>query len=248
VAAVVVAGGSTGIGAAVVRALRARGDQVVLVDVNVEAGQALMREIHSGDGWFVESDLSEPDQPAWAIDSATTLLSGNLDVLFYNAGYIVAKPLADWTLKAWQLSEAINLRAPFFMVQAAEPFLRKSPRGRVVITSSTGAFRGHAGMPAYHATKAGVLGLVRSLADDLGPAGVTVNSICPGWVETSFNDSFWEYQTDPHTALRALEASIPLRRQAKPEEVAQALLFLVDDAASYVTGQALVVDGGYTAV
>jgi dihydroanticapsin dehydrogenase len=245
--AVVVAGGATGIGASVVRALRSRGDQVVLIDINRDAGQVVAAEQAPGPCWFIEADFSKPTNALLALTDAAEILSG-LDVLFYNAGYLLAKPLAEWTLDDWENSEAVNLQSPFFMVQAAAPYLRKSSRGRVILTSSTGGLRGHAGMPAYHATKAGVIGLVRSLADELGPAGITVNALCPGWVDTSFNDEYWDYQTDRAVAVKALEASIPLRRQAKPDEVAKTVLFLVDEASSYVTGQALVVDGGYTAV
>jgi dihydroanticapsin dehydrogenase len=103
-------------------------------------------------------------------------------------------------------------------------------------------------MPAYHATKAGLLGMVRALADELGPDGVTVNAVCPGWVDTAFNDSFWAHQHDPGRARDDLTGSIPLRRQADPDDVTGVLLFLASAASSYITGQALVVDGGYTSV
>lgn len=246
--AVVVAGGSTGIGAAVVRALRSRGDDVVLADFNESAGRALMAEKASGRGWFIPADFSVPGAPEDVVKEALEHLDGRLDVVFYNAGHLVAHPLGEWSYDAWQASEAVNLRAPFFLVQAAAPALRASLRGRVIVTSSTGALRGHAGMPAYHATKAGVLGLVRSLADELGPSRVTVNALCPGWVDTPFNDAFWGHQSDTSNAVNALEQSIPLRRQATPDEIAGSVLFLMDDAAGYMTGQSLVVDGGYTAV
>jgi dihydroanticapsin dehydrogenase len=103
-------------------------------------------------------------------------------------------------------------------------------------------------MPAYHATKSGLLGLVRALADELGPTGVTVNAVCPGWVDTPFNDGFWQHQADPAQALRMLESQIPLRRQAIPDEITGLLLFLASPESAYITGQALVIDGGYTAV
>jgi NAD(P)-dependent dehydrogenase (short-subunit alcohol dehydrogenase family) len=103
-------------------------------------------------------------------------------------------------------------------------------------------------MPAYHATKAGVLGLVRALADEWGPSGTTVNAVLPGWIDTPFNDSFWGHQDDPEAAAAALVAGIPLGRQGTPEDVVGLVLFLASAASAYVTGQALVVDGGYTAV
>lgn len=246
--AVLVVGGATGIGAAVVRALRAQGDDVVLADRNREQSTALLAESAPGRGWFLECDLSRPEAPREIVDGASELLGGQVDALFYNAGVLLARPLAEWTIEDWDLSTTVNLRAPFFIVQAAEALLTASSNGRVVLTSSTGALRGHAGMPAYHATKAGMLGLVRSLADEFGPRGVTVNAILPGWVDTPFNDGFWGHQADPASALDALEATIPLRHQAAPEEIAGSVLYLLSDVASYVTGQALVVDGGYTAV
>lgn len=246
--AVIVAGGATGIGAAVVRALRERGDDVVLVDRNAEGGRAIVAEDQPGRAWFVEADLAGEDGPRHAVDAALEHTGGQLDGLFYNAGVLLARPLAEWTVADWDLTTAVNLRAPFLMSQAAAPHLARSEAGRIVLTSSTGALRGHAGMPAYHATKSGLHGLVRALADELAPHGTTVNAICPGWVDTPFNDGFWGHQSDAAQALVELERSIPLGRQAKPADVVGSVLFLMSTAASYVTGQALVIDGGYTAV
>jgi len=103
-------------------------------------------------------------------------------------------------------------------------------------------------MPAYAATKAGLVNLVRALADELSPAGVRVNCICPGWIDTPFNDTFWQHQDDPDAALKALVGSIPMRRQGAPDDVAGTVLFLASPASAYITGQALVVDGGYLSV
>lgn len=244
---VVVAGGATGIGAAAVRAFRARGDDVLLADLDHDAAQVLGAESLPGSFRFLQCDLAAPGA-ASAVVAAAVELGGGLDVVFYNAGVLEAHPLAEWSVAAWDRSVAVNLTAPFLISQAAAPYLCDSPQGRIVLTSSTGALRGHAGMPAYHATKAGVLGLVRSLADELGPAGVTVNAVCPGWVDTPFNDEFWSHQSDPGAALTRLTDTIPLRRQALPVEMTGLLLFLTSPAAGYITGQALVIDGGYTAV
>jgi NAD(P)-dependent dehydrogenase (short-subunit alcohol dehydrogenase family) len=248
VSVALVAGGATGIGAAVVRALRERGDTVLLADRNIDRGKALVAEDLPGPAAFCECDLGTVDGPQAAVAAAVELGGGELDVLFYNAAVLEAYPLARWTVQAWDRATAVNLRGPFLAVQAAEPYLRRSPTGRVILTSSTGALRGHAGMPAYHATKSALLGLVRALADELGPSGTTVNALCPGWVDTPFNDGFWAHQDDPDAALAALTGAIPLRRQATPADVTPAVLFLASAGSAYVTGQALVVDGGYTAV
>lgn len=246
--AVLVAGGATGIGAEAVRAFRRRGDRVLLADRNEAAGQALVAEDLPGEAMFLSCDFSQTDSALSAVDAAVSFHLGSLDTVFYNAAVLEAHPLGAWTAADWDLSMAVNLRTPFLMSQAAAPHLRKSEQGRIILTSSTGAFRGHAGMPAYHATKAGLLGLVRALADELGPDGVTVNALCPGWVDTAFNDSFWGHQDDPGAALADLTSQIPLRRQAEPGEMTGMLLFLASSASSYITGQALVIDGGYTSV
>ena len=245
---VLVAGGATGIGAATVRALRRRGDRVLLADRAEFAAEGLVAEDLPGPAEAFTCDFADVDAPAAAVAAAADFGQGLLDTIFYNAAILEARPLAEWDAPAWDRSAAVNLRAPFLMVQAAAPFLKADRRGRAVLTSSTGALRGHAQMPAYHATKAGLLGLVRSLADELGPDGVTVNAVCPGWVDTPFNDAYWGAQADPAAAEQALVAGIPLRRQARPEDVTGMMLFLASDESAYVTGQSLVVDGGYTAV
>jgi NAD(P)-dependent dehydrogenase (short-subunit alcohol dehydrogenase family) len=246
--AVLVAGGATGIGAAVVRGFRRRGDRVLLADLNEPLGRALIEEDLPGEASFLHCDFAEQSGVVEAVEAAVALNLGVLDTVFYNAAVLEAHPLEDWTAESWDRTSAVNLRAPFLVAQAAAPYLRKSEHGRLILTSSTGAFRGHAGMPAYHATKAGVLGLVRALADELGPDGVTVNAVCPGWVDTPFNDSFWGHQAEPDVALNRLEDQIPLRRQATPEDLTGLLMFLASEQSAYITGQALVIDGGYTAV
>lgn len=244
---VLVAGGATGIGRAVVRALRARGDHVLLADRNAEGAAAVCAEPAPGTGVPFGCDLADPAAPAASVTAAVEA-HGGLDVVFANAGVLLARPLDAWTVADWDLSMAVNLRAPFLLAQAAAPHLRRSGRGRLIVTSSTGGLRGHAGMPAYHASKAGLINLVRALADELGPDGVTVNAVTPGWIETPFNDAFWLHQADPEASRRALDASLPMRRQGTPDDVVGAVLFLASEAAAYVTGQSIVVDGGYSAV
>lgn len=245
---ILVAGGATGIGAEAVRAFRRRGDAVLLADVNERTGEEVVAEEAEGPGAFLYCDFAEADAPERTVAAALEHGRGRLDVVFYNAGILQAHALGDWTVEEWDRAHAINLRAPFLLSQAAAPAVRASTCGRIILTSSTGAFRGHAGMPAYHATKAGLLGLVRALADELGPDGVTVNAVCPGWVDTPFNRPFWAQQADPEAALARLTESIPARRQAEPSDLTGLLLLLASEASSYLTGQALVVDGGYTAV
>lgn len=243
-----VIGGSSGIGAATVRALRERGDDVVLVDIDAQAGRSLRDEPGAGSGQFVELDVSTVDGARGAVDAALEIGDQRLDIVFVNAGRLDARPLDEWTPELWDRTMQLNLRTPFLVAQRAAPALARGGNGRIIVTSSTGAFRGHAGMFAYHASKAGQLGLVRALADELGPAGVTVNAICPGWIDTPFNDAYWSHQSDRPEAVARLESGIPLGRQGTPHDVVGTVLFFASPASAYITGQSIVVDGGYTAV
>ena len=166
----------------------------------------------------------------------------------FTAAILESAPLQDWTPQRWNRSLALNLSSPFFLAQAAAPALARSDNGCIIFTASTGALRGHAGMPAYHATKSGLLGLCRALADELAQQGTRVNCLLPGWIDTPFNNTFWSFQADPAAAERELLRQIPMRRQGTPEDVAGSVLFLASPASRYVTGTSIVVDGGYTAV
>lgn len=244
---VLIAGGATGIGRAALRGFRAQGDDVVLADINTDAGDAAVAEMGTGGALFVAADLADPETP-WRLVAACLSAFGGLDTVFFNAAVLNSAPLGEWTRDDWARSLSVNLTAPFFLVQAAAPLLRLSKNASVILTASTGALRGHAQMHAYHATKSGLLGLGRSLADELGPDGIRVNTLLPGFIDTPFNAPFWAAQADPDAAQQTLAASIPLKRQGEPEDVAGVVTFLASTAARYVTGTQMVVDGGYSAV
>lgn len=243
---VIVAGGATGIGRAAVRGFRARGDNVFLVDHRPQAAD-LVDEAAPGAIRFVQRDLSEPGAPAQIVQQAVAAF-GSLDSVLVTAALMLSAKLADWTEDMWDRTVALNLRMPFFFAQAAAPHLAKSDNASLIYISSTGAIRGHAGMSGYQATKAALPGMVRSLTAELGPLGIRVNTILPGWIDTPFNDPFWEYQRSPDDRRKEIEAQIPLRRQGNPDEVASLILYLSSTAGRYVAGTSIVVDGGYTAV
>lgn len=244
-----IAGGATGIGAAVALAFAAEGHEVVVCDVNAAGLNALEGKAAALPGRVstLELDLVPAEAPARAVAHAVEVLGG-IDCVFVNAATLVSAKLEDWTVEMWEASMALNLRLPFLITQAAAPHLRASDNPSIIFTSSTGAMRGHAGMPAYHATKAGVIGLVRALCDELAPDGIRVNALLPGWVDTPFNDAFWEHQADPAAVRAQIDGGIPMRRHGTAEEVAGSVLYLASEAARYVTGTSLVVDGGFTAV
>lgn len=246
-AVVLVAGGATGIGLAALRAFRAQGDAVLLADIDGEAAERVAAEESAGPAAVFACDLSRPEAAAACVAAAVQRFGG-LDTVFANAAILQSAPLEEWTPDMWDRSMALNLRTPFLLAQAAAPHLRNSSNPSLIFTSSTGALRGHAGMPAYHASKAGLLGLARALADELAPDGIRVNCLLPGWIDTPFNAPFWNFQTDAAAAERRLLEQIPMGRQGRGEDVAGAVLFLASPAARYITGTSLVVDGGYTAV
>ncbi|NKJ44404.1 SDR family NAD(P)-dependent oxidoreductase [Novosphingobium sp. SG720] len=245
-ATVIVAGGATGIGRASALGFRARGDDVLLIDHREEAAQVAAEDL-PGRCLFMAADLADPEVPARAVALAVETFGG-LDSVLVTAAVMQSAALAEWTPQMWAQSVNLNLAMPFFLAQAAAPHLRRSENPSIVLISSTGALRGHAGMSAYQATKAALPGLARSLTAELGPDGIRINCILPGWIETPFNDPFWQYQPDPAERRRAIEAQIPLRRQGEPLDVASMVLFMCSPQGRYIAGTSIVIDGGYTAV
>jgi dihydroanticapsin dehydrogenase len=243
---VIVAGGATGIGRAAVRGFRARGDNVLLVDHRPEALD-LVTEQAPGGIRFIQRDLAEPEAPSEIVDQAVAAY-GSLDTVLITAALMLSASLGEWTCDMWDRTVALNLRMPFLFAQAAAPELAKSDNPSIIFISSTGAIRGHAGMSAYQATKAALPALCRSLTAELGPLGIRINTLMPGWIDTPFNDPFWSYQKDPEERRLQIEGQIPLRRQGNPEEVSSMVLFLASPAGRYIAGTSIVIDGGYTAV
>lgn len=243
---VLIVGGATGIGRATALAMSAEGHVVTLADIDLSGAQRVAAEA-PGQIVAVACDVGTTDGPAAAV-AAAVAAGGGLDTLIANAGVLIAHPLAEWTVEDWDRTMAVNVRGPFLLAQAAAPHMSVSPNASIVFTASTGSFRGHAGMPAYAASKAALVNLVRALADELSPAGIRVNAVCPGWIDTPFNDPHWEHQPNPAEALELLEAAIPMRRQGDPGDVVGTMRFLASPASAYVSGTAIVVDGGYLAV
>jgi NAD(P)-dependent dehydrogenase (short-subunit alcohol dehydrogenase family) len=248
VAVVLVAGGASGIGAATVARLRAGGADVHVADLNVAGATGVISGLsgHPGSGTVGYCDLSTRDGPRQAVADALAA-HGRLDAVVFCAGLLVETALADFTVGDWDRTMAVNLRAPFLLVQAAAPELAKSDNGRVVLIGSTAAFRGGGGSFAYAASKGGLVALTRSLAVAMAPHGTSVTCVCPGWIDTPFNDPYWHRVGGRESAQAALESRIPLGAQGQPDDVAGLIAFLVSPDSRYLTGQAIVVDGGMLA-
>jgi NAD(P)-dependent dehydrogenase (short-subunit alcohol dehydrogenase family) len=235
----IVTGAASGIGAASARRFHAEGAAVLAVDL---PGRGLGER---GAEWGVhvlEADVSAADAPA-AIVSAALERLGGLDILFNNAGVAASVPAADMDDDAWDRVVSVNLRAVFRLCRAAIPALKESSAGRIVNTASVMAEGTDYGLAAYCAAKAGVAGLTRTLALELGKFGITANYLLPGAIRTGMTSGLWDARPDI-AEIWAKKAA--LRRLGEPDDLAKAAAFLASDDAAFVTGHGLVVDGGLT--
>jgi 3-oxoacyl-[acyl-carrier protein] reductase len=239
-----VTGAAGGMGQATARVLAAVGAQVAVVDINGEGAEAAASQIRAEGGlaqaWAL--DVADAVAVARVVDEIAAALGG-LDILVNNAGISVYRPLDDAGFaQGWERALAVLLTGPQQMVRAALPQLRRSDAARIVNIASTEALGATAGYSPYSAAKAGVAGLTRSLAVELGRERITVNCICPGPIRTPMTDAVPE----EHKIIFARRRTA-LARYGEPEEVAQITASLCLPAASYLTGAVIPVDGGLMA-
>ncbi|MEI8056544.1 MAG: SDR family NAD(P)-dependent oxidoreductase [Actinomycetes bacterium] len=249
-AAIVAAAGS-GIGRMSALALAGAGASVALIDVNADSVATVVEEIRSAGGSASAhvADLASVEQIR-AVVAEIALLVDHVDVLFSNVGMPNPHGIDDITEEQWQLAIDVNLKSGFFMTQSVLPLMRASGNGgSIIFTASAAGITGSYTTPLYSLTKSGLIGLTKSLCVVLAPDRIRVNAVCPGPVRTPMLPKFMAKALDSVDEVADLYSSrVPLGRVAEPDEVASAVLFLASDASSYVTGVALPVDGGYTAV
>lgn len=239
-----IVGAARGIGAATARSFAREGAAVLVVDIDDTAGNALVDELP--DARYVHADAADGDALADAVALAIAEW-GRLDIAHANAGIGASARAVDLEPSEWRRVLEVNLTGAFLLAREALRPMRAQRSGAILVTSSPHALATNAATAPYAASKAGLLGLVRSLAVEAAEFRVRVNAVIPGVIETPMVTSFIEASDDPEQQRRQFAAMSPFDRLGQPEEVAEAVLFLCSDAASFVTGSALTVDGGLLA-
>lgn len=243
--AIVTAAGS-GIGAATAKRLAAEGAPLVIADLSGTRARATADAIAAAGGEvaWLKMDAAEP-----AAVEATVALAlqrwGRLDVLVNNAGHGEPALLCDTTLDSWNRTLAVTLTSVFLGLKHALPVMRRQGRDAVVNTASVSGIAGDIGMPAYNAAKAGVVNLTRAAALECAGQGIRVNCVCPGGIDTRVTQILAGDRADE--LRRTMAAVHPLQRMGSAEEIAAVIAFLASDEAAFITGAALVADGGLTA-
>jgi 3-oxoacyl-[acyl-carrier protein] reductase len=236
-----VTGAGQGIGGAVARALAAAGAAVVVTDIGKDAAAAVAAEIVSAGGRAESAvlDVRDAAQAARAAGQAAELTGGTLHVVVNNAGVIAPAMFAKMTAEQFQFVLDVHVGGTFTVSQAALPFLATGGTGRIINVTSAAGLVGTIGQVNYGAAKAAVVGLTKSLAKELAKMQITVNAVAP-LAATAMTENI---RTNEKLAAKTL-ARIPLGRWAHPDEIAATFVFFASDAASYITGQVLPVDGG----
>jgi NAD(P)-dependent dehydrogenase (short-subunit alcohol dehydrogenase family) len=231
----VVTGGANGIGFATAKLLAANGASVAIFDLEREDPENVAAQI-GGSGFVVDVTSRE------SIDSAFAA-AGTPDIVIANAGIAAEADLMEQSTEAWERTLSVNLSGAFHTVQSAARLMKPRRCGAIVLTASTNSYDGESRLVAYNASKAGLLGLVHTAANELGPYQIRVNAVCPGLIRTRLTERHF---SSPEV-LRDYFRHIPLGRGGEPAEVAQACIFLASNLASFITGATLFIDGGQMA-
>jgi len=241
--AAIVTGAGSGIGRASAIALAREGARVAVVDIQDAAGQQTVESIRQkgGEAVFIHADVSQAEEvKAMAAQVVEQLHS--IDILHNNAGVAVRMPAADQDEEGWDRCIRVNLKSVFLCCKFAIPYMQ-AKGGSIINTSSVTGIVGVRNRAAYSTTKGGIVILTRNMALDYARFNIRVNCVCPGFVRTPLMDRLAE---DPER-LRKITELHPLGRLGTPEDVANAVVFLASDESSWITGHALVVDGGFCA-
>jgi NAD(P)-dependent dehydrogenase (short-subunit alcohol dehydrogenase family) len=242
-ASVLITGGGSGIGAALTEGFVRQGAKVAFIDIAEKPSRALADRLEKEAGarpLFFRVDLRDVEALRAAVAEAAKA-HGDVTVLVNNAALDDRHDVADVTEEFWDNNQAVNLRPHFFTAQAVAPGMKRAGMGSIVNFTSTSFLINHPGMPSYTAAKAGIIGLTKGLAGKLGPDGIRVNAIAPGWVITERQRKLWVTEE----ALAAHVAKQCIKEVMQPDDMVGPVLFLASDASRMLTAQTLIVDGGH---
>lgn len=242
---VVITGGATNIGRATALLFAEHGARLVIGDINAEGAKETIADIErrGGEASFVPTDVGSEESIARLVSSAADRLSG-IDVAFFNAGLQRSGAATDFAAADWDALFQLNPRHCFLGAKHVIPHLRAAGGGVIVFTGSLAGVKGGPGLTAYSASKGAIIAFGRALAAEVAPDKIRVNTICPGWVDTPFNDPAIAFMGGREAQNDVVRHVVPLGRQGTPDEIATGVLYLASDASSYMTGQILLVDGG----
>lgn len=243
---VIITGAGSGIGRETSILFAKHGAKVAVTDIDEKAGKETVNEIIKvleqdpdckGDAFFAKLDISNRDQ---AMQVAQEVINryGKIDVLINNAGIIKDDLIMRMTEEEWDLVIDIDLKGPFNMIQATASDMVKHGNGEIINVSSIVGIYGNIGQVNYASAKAGLIGMTKTLAKELGKKGVRVNAIAPGFIHTPMTSKV------PEKILEMMKEKTPLKRLGEPRDVAQTLLFLASDEANFINGAVIPVDGG----
>lgn len=237
----IITGGADGIGKATAIRFALEGAIAVIWDLNEDKGILLTEEIRSdgGEADFYKVNTADYQQVENAA-AAVVEKYGQVDILINNAGITRDASLKKMTVEQWHQVIDVNLNGVFYCTKAVSPYMMDKGYGRIISTSSVVALYGNFGQTNYVATKAGVIGMTKTWARELGRKGITVNAIAPGFISTEM------VALMPENVLATMREKVPLGRLGKPEEIASAFVFLASGEAAYINGAVLSVDGGIT--
>lgn len=238
-----VTGSAVGIGAGIAERFVEEGAPVAIFDINGEGARKCADRLRAkGPTLALEGDVASEDSVRSAVER-TVAQFGSLDVLVNNAGIDLSGPIDDMKVESWDRLLAVNLKGAFLFSKFAVPHMQ-GRGGAIINISSVRAFVSYQGGIAYDSSKAALIGFTRTLALDLGQHKIRVNAICPGYIDTPMTEEWLNTVPNREETTRQMLAVHPLGRIGTPRDIAEAALFLASDAASFITGTALVVDGG----
>jgi NAD(P)-dependent dehydrogenase (short-subunit alcohol dehydrogenase family) len=241
---VVITGTAANIGKATALLFAREGASLVVADLDEQAQQTADEAAAQGtQATFVRTDVTSSDDMKRLMDKAAETMGG-VDVIVNNAGLQRSGSVTDFAEDDWDALMRVNPRSCFLGAKFGVPHLRRSGGGAIVNTASLAGVKGGPGMTAYSASKGAIIAFTKALAAELAPDRIRVNTICPGWIDTPFNQPAIDFMGGRDEQAKVIEAVVPMSRQGVPEEVANGMVFLASEMSSYMTGQALIIDGG----